>query len=69
MTSARELELDVDDADEIAANFEAALAKDERVLWLTDAKGHRHGCVLAQVAFVEIEASEIPSGIGFSATG
>lgn len=69
VTSARELELDVDDADKVGADVEAAVAGDEAVLWITDSRGHRYGIVASKLAFVQIEKSETRPGVGFGASG
>ena len=58
MASARELELEMDESVDVAQAFTEAVAQGDAVLWLTDAKGHRHGLVVDQVAFVEIERAQ-----------
>ena len=55
MTSTRELELEMDDGSDVAKALTTALDKGDSLLWLTDARGHRHGIVLDKLAFVEIE--------------
>lgn len=65
MISSRELELDVDDVEEVARAFDLAMAGGDRVLWVTDDRGHRHGIVLDKVAFLEIEKAQ-PREVGFT---
>jgi hypothetical protein len=65
MTSARELELDVDDADKVGADVEKAVSGGDAVLWITDSRGHRYGVVASKLAFVQIEKSETRPGVGF----
>ncbi len=65
VSSAREIELEVDPAEDIAAAFDLAMAENAKVLWVADINGHRHGIVLDKVAFVEVEKAR-PREIGFS---
>lgn len=61
----REVEIDVDDAQALIADVEAAMsAGDGAMLWLTDIKGRRFGVPARRVAFIEIEADE-RSAVGF----
>jgi len=64
MASAREVEIEVDSSEDIASAFDLAMAEGAKVLWVTDAKGHRHGVVLDKVAFVEVEKAK-PREVGF----
>lgn len=57
MVSTRELEITVEPGHDVAAEFEAALADGDPVLWIRDTRNHRHGVVLEKVAFVEIESA------------
>ena len=66
MTSARELELDVTDADKVATDLEAALSSGDALVWITDSRGHRYGIVTAKLAFVHIELTETRPGVGFA---
>jgi len=65
LQSARELEIDVEDADVAAETLEAAFADAEQLVWITDAKGHRFAIVVQRLAFVEFEREAGESGIGF----
>lgn len=64
LSSARELEITVDDADAIAAAFEKAVKGKETILWVTDIRDHRYGVSVASIAFVEIEQPD-DRGVGF----
>jgi len=66
MSSARELELTVDDASAVASSYEKALKGKDNVLWVTDTRGHRFGLSVASVAFIEIEEPQ-DRGVGFAA--
>lgn len=64
----KEIELELgDDAnrDSLMAEVQAALADDDKVLWLTDRKGRTVGVPSAKVAYVEISATE-ERRVGFS---
>ena len=65
---ARELEFEVDDADAAIESIEAAMAADGDLVWIVDSKGNRHGIAVDKLAFVEVEADDKPSGVGFSAS-
>lgn len=66
MTSARELEIEVEDGDGVVADIERAVGKGEQLFWITDHKGQRHGILVERLAFVEVEAPE-GRAIGFAA--
>ncbi len=66
ISSARELEIHVDDPDIVSSAYEKALKSKDTVLWLTDARGHRFGISVASIAFIELEEPQ-NRGIGFSA--
>lgn len=63
--ASRELEFEVDDANAFAKAIEKALSKGDDIVWITDTKGNRHGIRVANLAFVEIEADDESSGVGF----
>lgn len=63
--SSRELEFEVDDPDAVAGALEKGLAGGDEIVWITDAKGNRHGIRVANLAFVEIEGEDQRSGVGF----
>ncbi len=65
MSASRELEIEVEPGHNIAAEFEEASRNGEQLLWVSDARGHRHGIVLEKVAFVEIESAR-RRDVGFS---
>ncbi len=57
ITSARELEIEVEPGHDIAKEFEEALSAGTKLLWIADALGHRHGIVMDKVAFIEVESA------------
>jgi hypothetical protein len=64
-----EIELGDDtDAEKLAKQFEAALAGESGVLWLTDRKGRRVGVPAAKVAYVEIGTPSDERRVGFGAS-
>jgi len=67
ITSAREVEIEVEPGHDIANEFEAALSSSAKLLWVRDAKGHAHGIVIDKVGFVEIESAK-RRDVGFSST-
>jgi hypothetical protein len=62
---ARELEFDVEDADAAVSDIEKAMADGGDLVWVIDAKGHRHGVAIDKIAFLEVEAKGKPGGVGF----
>jgi hypothetical protein len=62
--SARELELEVDDPQEVSTSFEKALKGKDSVLWITDTRDHRFGIAIDSIAFIEIERPD-DRGVGF----
>jgi hypothetical protein len=54
------------DGDKLVAEVEAALSKDQGVLWLTDRKGRRVGVPAAKVAYVEIGSPNEDRRVGFA---
>ena len=64
--SLKELELDVEGKpDDISKAFDAALKKEDGVLWLTDSKGRRVGVPAEQIAYLEIESDHDAKQVGF----
>ncbi len=66
LQSARELELDVEDGDAVAEQLESARNNGAGIVWITDAKGNRHGIAIEKLAFVEVEGEATRPGIGFT---
>jgi hypothetical protein len=60
----RELDLEVEDAEEVVRSFQQAMDQGEKVLWIVDEEGHRHGLVVDKIAYVDVEA-EKSTRIGF----
>jgi hypothetical protein len=65
MSSARELELSVEEPQVVADSYENALKGKDTVLWVTDTRGHRFGLAVASIAFIEVEQPQ-DRGIGFA---
>ena len=65
LQGARELEINIDDADTARTAIEKAIADGEAVAWLTDAKRHTFGVVVDKIAFVQIEGEKDAEGLGF----
>lgn len=65
ITSARELEIEVEPGHDVAKEFEEAIASGAQLYWIHDAKGHLHGIVMDRVGFIEVE-SATRHDVGFS---
>ncbi len=63
--AARELEFEVEDPAALIADLEAAIAEGA-MLWITDAKGERHGLVAEKIVFLEVDKGKNSPGVGFS---
>ena len=65
----REIEIELADGnrDQVVKDIEAALADDDKVLWLTDRRGRTVGVPSAKVAYIEISPTE-DRRVGFSVT-
>ena len=64
VASARELELQVDDASVVSDAYTKALEDGESVLWIADTRGHEFAISVASVAFIEFERPQ-QRGVGF----
>jgi hypothetical protein len=65
MTNApREIDVEVADADAFMREFEAAVSQGQKLWWVTDQQGHRHGLLVDRIAYVEVEP-ERDRTIGF----
>jgi hypothetical protein len=68
--TAKEIEVDLGeeaDHDKVIADIEAAVASDDKVLWLTDRKGRRVGVPASKIAYLEIDSTAEGRRVGFSA--
>lgn len=65
VSAARELELEVEETQVVIDAFEKAIKKNEPVLWITDARGHRFGIGVASIAFIEFD-QPTERGVGFA---
>ncbi len=63
--AARELELEVADADAFVKSFEKAVGDGESVLWVEDVRGRRHGLIVSSIVFVEVDRELEGPGVGF----
>jgi hypothetical protein len=68
LQGARELELQVDDADAAKEAIEKGIGDDSPVVWLTDSRGYSFGLITDKLAFVEIEGETPGIGVGFAAS-
>lgn len=62
--SAREIEVEVEDSEVFMREFEAMVAGDRKLWWVTDQQGNRHGLVVDRIAYVEV-GPERDRTIGF----
>jgi hypothetical protein len=60
----RELDLEVEDAELVVRSFEQAVQEGEKLLWVVDEDGRRHGLVVDKIAYLDVEA-ERATKIGF----
>ena len=51
----REIDIDVSDGDAFMKEFEAVVTGGDRVWWISDQDGHRHGIVVDKIAYVDVE--------------
>lgn len=61
----RELEFDVDDGDALVKDIEGGIKGGTALVWVTDARGDRHGLAVAKIAFVQVEGEKAAGGVGF----
>ncbi len=62
--TSREFEIEVDDLDAFTTMLNKAFKSDDRLVWLTDIKGHRVGIPTDRIAYVEAEEDQKIS-VGF----
>lgn len=60
----KELDLEVEDAQAVIEAYHKAEDDGDRLFWMTETDGRRHGVVLAHVIYFELEADKSKS-IGF----
>jgi len=63
MTS-RELDLEVADPEKVVRSFQQAVEGGEKILWVVDEEGRRHGLVVDKIAYLDVEA-EKSTRVGF----
>ena len=66
--TARELELEIgdEDRDRVIKDVEAAIAKGEGTLWLTDKKGRTVGVAVSKLAYIDLGAKDEERRVGFA---
>ncbi len=64
LQSVREIELEVDDADDVIAAISTAMTAEDPLAWVTDTKETRHGIAVDKLAFIQVDAEE-PKMVGF----
>jgi hypothetical protein len=64
ISSARELELQVDDPKVVSDEYAKAIEDGDAVLWITDSRGHEFGVSVSSIAFIEFERPQ-ERGVGF----
>lgn len=62
--SARELDFEVEDAEDLLGSFRRAVEEGEKILWVTDEEGRRHGLVVDKIAYLDVEAGK-STKVGF----
>jgi hypothetical protein len=62
----REIDIDVTDGDAFMKEFEEVVNGGEKVWWISDQEGHRHGIVVDKIAYVDVEP-ERERTVGFGA--
>jgi hypothetical protein len=62
--AARELDLEVADAEEVMRSFRQAVEQGDKLLWVVDEEGHRHGLVVDKIAYVDAEPDKA-TRVGF----
>jgi hypothetical protein len=65
LQSARELEFEVEDAKAVIEAVEKARDGGVGLVWVTDAKGDRHGIAVDKLAFLEVQGEDQDRGVGF----
>jgi hypothetical protein len=66
----REIEVELPEgakAEDVTAQVEKALAKENGVLWLTDRRGRKVGVPSDRIAYVEVGSSSDDRRVGFGA--
>ena len=58
LQSVRELELEVEDAEDVIKKVTAAMSSDDPVAWITDSKGTRHGIAVDKLGFIGVDRSD-----------
>jgi hypothetical protein len=62
--TARELDLEVADAEEVVRSFLQAVEQGDKLLWVVDEEGHRHGLVVDKIAYLDVEPQK-STRVGF----
>lgn len=67
--AAREVELEVDDPEVFAREFDDAVSDGRKVWWVTDSMEHRHGLIVEKISYVDVEPARDRQHVGFGAVG
>jgi len=62
----REVDIDIEDGEALAAEIEKALAEGQALVWVTDRNGVMHGLASDKIVFIEVESQDSKPGVGFS---
>jgi hypothetical protein len=61
----RELDLEVEDAEGLVRSLQKAVDGGEKILWVVDEEGRRHGLLVDKISYVNVDAeSSKPIGFG-----
>ncbi|HSM01441.1 MAG TPA: DUF3107 domain-containing protein [Acidimicrobiia bacterium] len=63
----REIDIDVTDGEAFMEEFEQVVTGADKVWWISDQEGHRHGIVVDKIAYVDVEP-ERERMVGFGST-
>jgi len=56
--TARDIDVEVEDAEALVAEFEKAVEEGRKLLWVTEEDGHRHGLMVERIVYVDVEAEK-----------
>jgi hypothetical protein len=56
--TAHDIDVEVEDAEALIADFEKAVEEGRKLLWVTEEDGHRHGLVVERIVYLDVEAEK-----------
>jgi hypothetical protein len=59
------VDVEIEDAESLIAAFESALEEGEKLLWVTEEDGRRHGLVVDRIVYIDVEPGR-SRAVGFS---